>query len=69
MLDMMIIDNKRRLDMTIIVNRVHFPDMFTRKIKHLTKWVDCRHRSVLLFFTTGSCFGLFCLLLVSNCLE
>ena len=50
-------------------NRVHFPDMFSRKSKHLTKWVDCRHRSVFLFFTTGSCFGLFCLLLVSNCLE
>ena len=37
--------------------------------EHLTKGVDCRHRSVLLFFTSRSCLSLFCLLLVSNCLN
>ena len=37
--------------------------------KYLTKGVDCRHRSILLFFTSRSRLGLFCLLLVSNCLN
>ena len=39
------------------------------RIKHLTKWVDGRHRSILLFFPTRSCLCLFCLLLISNCLN